>query len=232
MIVAIHQPNYAPWLGYFAKLARADVFVLLDDAQYTKNSYINRVQIDAGGAPRWLTVPVSYDFGDAINRVRAANESWPRAHCDTLRTHYADAPAFKSVWPWLVERYETLPAADLAASNAALIASIAGRLGIGAKLRNASEMGATDAKADDRLIALVQACGPGAAYLSGRGGDKYQDPAKFAAAGVRLVYTDFAHPGYDQGHAEFLPGLSVLDALFRLGWERTAGLVARAAVAA
>jgi hypothetical protein len=232
MIVAIHQPNYAPWLGYFAKMARADVFVLLDDAQYTKNSYINRVQIDAGGTARWLTVPVSYAFGDAINRVRAADENWPRAHCDTLRTHYAAAPAFREIWAWLAERYEALAASDLAASNEALIAAIAARLGIGAVLRKASDLGAGDAKADDRLIALVRACGPDAAYLSGRGGDKYQDPAKFVAAGVRLVYSDFVHPAYDQGHADFLPGLSILDALFRLGWERAAGLVARAAVAA
>jgi len=232
MIVAIHQPNYAPWLGYFAKMARADVFVLLDDAQYTKNSYINRVQVDAGGAARWLTVPVSYRFGDPIGRVRAANENWPRAHCDTLRTLYAGAPFFAAVWPWLAERYAALPALDLAASNQALIAALAERLGIRTALRRASELGVGDAKGDDRLIALVQACGMGAAYLSGRGGDKYQDPAKFAAAGVALVYSDFAQSAYEQGHEGFVSGLSVLDALFRLGWERTAVLVARAAVPA
>lgn len=232
MIVAIHQPNYAPWLGYFAKMARADVFVLLDDAQYSKNSYINRVQIDAGGKPRWLTVPVSYRFGDPINRVRVANENWPRGHCDTLKTLYCDAPAFDAVWPWLAERYAALPAGDLAAGNAALIAALAERLGIKPALKRASELAAGEAKGDDRLIALVQACGKGATYLSGRGGDKYQDPVKFAAAGIALVYSDFAHPTYDQGHAGFVSGLSILDALFRLGWERTAGLVARTALAA
>lgn len=232
MIVAIHQPNYAPWLGYFAKMARADVFVLLDDAQYTKNSYINRVQIDAGGAARWLTVPVTFRFGDPIDRVRAANENWPRAHCDTLRTHYAGAPAFKAVWPWIADRYASLPAADLAATNMALIAALAERLGIRAELRKASAVCADEAKGDDRLIALVKACGEGATYLSGRGGDKYQDPAKFAAAGVRLTYSDFVHPVYDQGHPDFVPGLSIFDALFRLGWERAAGLVKQAAVAA
>ena len=232
MIVAIHQPNYAPWLGYFAKMARADVFVLLDDAQYTKNSYINRVQIDAGGEARWLTVPVSYRFGDPINRVRAANETWPRAHCDTLKTLYGDAPEFRAVWPWLAERYAALRAGDVAASNQALIAALAARLGLRARLRRASELGAADAKGDERLIALVQACGGGAAYLSGRGGDKYQDPAKFAAAGVKLTYSDFTHPVYPQGHPAFVPGLSLLDALFRIGWERTAELLAGAAVAA
>lgn len=232
MIVAIHQPNYAPWLGYFSKMARADVFVLLDDAQYTKNSYINRVQIDAGGTARWLTVPVTYSFGDRIDRVRAAAENWPRAHCDTLKTHYAGAAAFKTVWPWVAAHYAALPASDLAASNMALLSAIAERLGIRAELRKASSLDTGQAKGDDRLIALVKSCGTDATYLSGRGGDKYQDPTKFADAGVRLVYSDFVHPVYEQGHPDFVAGLSVLDALFRLGWERTASLVARAAVAA
>ncbi len=232
MIVAIHQPNYIPWLGYFAKMARADIFVLLDDAQYSKNSYTNRVQIDVGGAGRWLTVPVTYRFGDPINRVRAANATWPRVHCETLKALYADAPAFRDIWPWLAERYSALPATDLAASNESLIAVLAERLGLRAVLRRASTLGADVAKGDDRLIALVRACGEGAVYLSGRGGDKYQDPAKFAAAGVALIYSDFVHPIYDQGHSNFVPGLSIFDALFRLGWERTAGLLACRAVRA
>jgi hypothetical protein len=231
VIVAIHQPNYAPWLGYFAKMARADVFVLLDDAQYSKNSYINRVQIDGGGRPRWLTVPVSYRFGDPINRVRAAAAAWPQAHCETLKTFYGSAPAFAAVWRWLRDTYAHLPESDLAASNAALVAAIAQRLGIRTQLRSASQLDASGAAADDRLIALVRACGPNASYLSGRGGANYQDPAKFAAAGIPLVYSDFAHPTYDQGHS-FLPGLSMLDAVFRLGWERAAELLARTALAA
>jgi hypothetical protein len=232
MIVAIHQPNYAPWLGYFHKMSRADVFVLLDDAQYTKNSYINRVQVDAGGTARWLTVPVSYAFGDPINRVRCADGAWPRSHGDTLKALYRSAPAFAAVWPWLAERYAVLPAEALSASNESLIVALAARLGLKAVLRRASEMSVGEASGDDRLVALVRACGPGAAYLSGRGGANYQDPAKFAAAGIGLVYTDFVHPVYEQGHADFVPGLSVFDALFRLGWEGTAALLARDALAA
>lgn len=236
MIVAIHQPNYAPWLGYFAKMARADMFVLLDDAQFSKNSYINRVQVDAGGKPRWLTVPVSYDFGDPINRVRCADAAWPRSHGDTLKALYHGAPAFAAVWPWLAERYAALPAAALAASNEALIAALAARLGLKPVLRRASELKVGEAAGgiagDDRLVALVRACGQGAVYLSGRGGANYQDPAKFAAAGIRLEYTDFVHPIYAQGHADFVPGLSIFDALFHLGWEGTAALLARDAVAA
>ncbi|MCW5771386.1 MAG: WbqC family protein [Rhodospirillaceae bacterium] len=228
MIVAIHQPNYVPWLGYFFKIERADVFVLLDDAQYSKNSYINRVGVDAGGVARWLTVPVSYSFGDPINRVRAADPAWTRSHCDTLRALYSRAPAFKSVWPWVSKHYAKLPGESLASSNRMLLESIAAELGLASRYRLASELGFADIKGDARLVELVRACG-GLAYLSGRGGANYQDPERFAEAGIRLVYSDFAHPIYDQGHGNFLPGLSVFDALFRLGWEGTAKLIRRTA---
>ncbi len=225
-VVAIHQPNYAPWLGYFAKMAQADVFVFLDDVQYSKNSYINRVQIDAGGKARWLTVPVSYRFGAPITDVRASDHDWRRSHLDALKTLYAGAAQFKSVWTWLVDVYSGLPETDLAGSNRALIEVIAAKLGIGRRFHRSSEFQVGAAAGDDRLIALLHAVSDDAKYLSGKGGSNYQDPAKFAAAGVGLAYSEFVHPSYEQGHEPFLPGLSILDALFRIGFERTAALVA------
>ena len=220
--VTIHQPNYAPWLGYFAKMARADVFIFLDDAQYTKNSYINRVQIDAGGIPRWLTVPVSYRFGDSIGAVRISDADWRRSHLDTLKTYYAHAAHFGSVWTWLSDVYAGLPDGGLAASNQALIEALAAKLGIGCRFLRSSDLDLGAATGDDRLIALLRSAGGGVRYLSGKGGSNYQDPAKFAAAGIDLTYSEFVHPAYDQGHETFLPGLSIFDALFRIGLDRTA----------
>lgn len=225
-VVAIHQPNYAPWLGYFAKMAQADVFIFLDDAQYTKNSYINRVQVDAGGKARWLTVPVSYRFGDPIRAVQASDRNWRRSHLDTLKTLYGGAVQFRSVWTWLVDVYGGLPEADLANSNQSLIEAVAAKLGIGRRFYRSSECQVGASAGDDRLIALVRAVG-GTKYLSGKGGSNYQDPDKFAAACIDLTYGEFVHPTYEQGRELFLPGLSILDALFRIGFERTAALVAR-----
>jgi hypothetical protein len=226
MIVAIHQPNYAPWLGYFYKVARADLFVFLDDAQYSKNGYINRVQIDGAGTPRWLTVPVRYAFGDPINRVRFALNTWQRTHLDTLKGYYRKASAFRNVWSRIEALYSDFSSGDLAASNAAMIEALAGELGLARNFRRASAIAGTDGVGDVRLASLVKSIAPGGVYLSGRGGARYQADATFATAGIELCYTDFIHPIYDQGHDGFLPGLSVLDAVFRLGWSGTAELIA------
>ena len=228
-LVAIHQPNYAPWLGYFVKLARADVFVLLDDAQYSKNSYINRVQIDAGGTARWLTVPVSYSFGDPINRVRTSRADWRQSHLDVLKSTYAAAPHFSAVFDWLTDVCAAMRGDDIAACNEELIRCISSRFAIGERIVRSSGIPVGDLRGDDRLIAILQSFGGDVKYLSGKGGDKYQDPGKFAAAGISIVYNDFVHPVYGQGHSSFLAGLSIFDPLFRLGFDQTAMLVKTAA---
>jgi hypothetical protein len=224
MIVAIHQPNYAPWLGYFHKIARADVLVFLDDAQFSKNGYINRVQILAAGKPRWLSVPVSFKLGEPINQTRPARTDWPAAHLDTLRTFYRSAACFKSVWDQICEIYREIPSGFLDAANRWLIERFSAEIGLACRFQAASDLPLGPAKGDDRLIAIVQQIDENAIYLSGKGGAKYQDPAKFKAAGIELRYTDFVHPVYDQG-GQFVPGLSILDAVFHLGWDRTRALV-------
>lgn len=224
-VVAIHQPNYAPWLGHFYKLARADIFVFLDDAQFSKQSFINRVRILGPNGPRWLSQPVKVSLGQTIQDARLANPEWARSHLDTLRGSYRDADRFRSVWRDVEALYTDLPGADLATVNRALVERIAARLGLRTEFRSSSGIETGAARGDDRLVTIVDSLAPGGTYLSGKGGAGYQDPAKFAAAGLTLAYTDFTHPHYAQGGAAFEAGLSVLDAVFHLGWEAAAKLL-------
>ncbi|MCW5699425.1 MAG: WbqC family protein [Rhodospirillales bacterium] len=227
-VVAIHQPNYLPWLGYFWKMARADVFVFLDDVQYSKNGYINRVRILDGEASRWLTVPVSFRLGDTISAVYPAQSDWSPRHCDTLRQRYRRAAAFSEIWPDIENLYRDAPDADLATINRFFIERLAVMLGLTCRCLTSSSLDTSGAVGDDRLIRIVQAIEPGAMYLSGRGGANYQDPGKFRDAGSRLVYTDFAHPEYSQGIDTFYSGLSVVDALFHCGLARVSDWLAEA----
>ncbi|MCR4319560.1 MAG: WbqC family protein [Candidatus Brocadiaceae bacterium] len=70
MIVEIHQPQYLPWIGYFDKIDRANVFVLLDNVQYKKNEWQNRNRIRTSQGWQWITVTVLYKYPEKINAVK------------------------------------------------------------------------------------------------------------------------------------------------------------------
>ncbi len=216
MKVAIHQAAYAPWCGYFAKIAYADAFIFLDDVQMCKNNLMNRNKIDGGGVEKWFTIPVTFALGDAINQTTFADPGWQRKHADMLKTYYRAAPYYREVTA-LLEPVYTEAFADLAAVNIRLIELVLGYLGITRTLYRSSALDC-DGKSDDRLIALVQRVG-GDAYVSGPGGMLYQAPEKFAAAGLALEVKSYHQLPYPQPHAEFVPNLSALDALFHLGRE-------------
>jgi len=115
VICAIHQPQYLPWLGYFDKIDRADVFVLLDTVQYKKNEWQNRNRIKTATGAQWLTVPVCYHYPELIKDVTINNrERWAHKHQQALRTNYAKAPYWEyltSFWHqlWEVNVGKTLP---------------------------------------------------------------------------------------------------------------------------
>ncbi len=225
MLIAIHQPNYLPWLGYFHKIARADCFVFLEQVQYSRGSYSNRVRILDNGCPCWLTQPVRHSFGQSIAEVAFADNAWRDKHLSRLRNAYGNSRAFAEIWPELVDIYRAMPVESLVAANRHLITALAGRLDLKTKFATDSELGVDALVGDDRLIALPDACGSEARYLSGLGGKKYQDEAKFAAADIPVIYTDYQSHPYEQS-GDFVAGLSIVDALFCIGWAGTTKLVA------
>jgi hypothetical protein len=219
--VAIHQPNYFPWLGYFFKIISADVFIFLDDVQYSKNSYINRVQIKKGSGNRWLTIPVSFHLGERINGIRPAKPHWVQGHIDLLSNNYRGTDYYGEVMPIAKEILESTPDGSIAEINGFIVKKVSALLGIDCRFILSSEIDIEDCTGDDRLVELSRAVAPDALYLSGSGGAKYQEENKFLEAGLGFEYLDFVHPVYDQGMETFIPGRSILDAFFNQGIEGT-----------
>lgn len=224
MIVAIHQPNFLPWLGYFAKIARSDCFVLLDDVQFSKGSYTNRVQIARGGAPVWLTVSVRHDFGARISAIALSDPHWAHAHCDRIKQAYGRAACFKAVWPE-IESWLRSASGSLADVNSGLIEKIARRLGLHTRLCPSSSLDVLADEPDIRLAEIVRRISPNGVYLSGAGGAKYQAEAVFQAKGITLAYSDFRPEPYERSGEPFIAGLSIIDALFHLGFDATAAML-------
>jgi hypothetical protein len=217
VIVAIHQPNLLPWLGYFYKLARADRFVFLDGVPFAKGSYTNRVQVKAATGPQWLTVPVltKGKLGQPIVEV-ACNENagWRKKMMATLETNYRRCPHYQ---PYADGIRQVLSAAEdrLAEINIRLIRYVAEQLDIATATTRSSQM-PCPGKATDLLIALCKELGA-ETYLSGSGGANYQDEIAFRAAGIELIYANYQHPTYPQAFGPFAPGLSIVDLLFNCG---------------
>ena len=212
--VGIHQPNYAPWAGYFAKIAACDVFVFLDDVQMpTGRSYVYRTSIPSSDGTAWLSVPTSAPTRSPINAVRFADPEWGRKHLDRLREIYRRAPEFDAVMSLISPIYEA-PGQQLATFNERLILAVAQFLGLAPRWERSSELQPAGT-GDDRLISLTRLV-DGDTYVSGTGGQNYQSEDKFRAAGLVLEVHSYRPVPHRQFEEEFRGGLTILDALFHL----------------
>ena len=220
-IVAIHQPNFLPWLGFFYKVQQADCFCILDDVQYSKNSYINRCKIKTSQGEFWLTIPVSAKLGTPISEVTIANNNYQNKVFKNLKVNYSRSKHFEDIFEWLEKVWpQTNSLFDL---NYNLFKSILKTAKIDKQIVLSSSI-PTQGKNDDRLIEIIQHL-DGNVYLSGKGGSNYQDPEKFTLANIELAYTQFFHPVYQQLWGDFTPGLSVLDYLFNYGFENLGNIM-------
>lgn len=228
-VVAIHQPNFFPWLGFFDKVDRSDVFIVLDHVQFPKSegNWSNRVKMAVNGEAAWVTMPVARDYDGfrRIDEMRIDNRApWRRKLLQLLRTNYGRARAFRDVFPE-VESWIQTPADLVADYNMRVIAAIGATLGLrSGHLVRSSTLGVDGAKSE--LVAnLVKRVG-GTVYLSGAGSGGYLQDEVLRSAGVALEYQDYRHPQYPQrpGH-EFIPGLSVLDAIFHCGFDGTSKML-------
>ncbi len=221
-VVAIHQPNFLPWLGFFDKLCRSDTFVILDAVQHPQagGSWLNRTRLLEQGAAAWKTIPLRHGGLQAIRETEIADDvPWRARFMKSLRMNYARASAFADVMP-LVTDLMSSPSVRLCDFNLQAIQTLRERLGLTrTRVLRQSELVA-EGHSTELLINLVRAAG-GSVYLSGDGADGYQDAGAFARAGVQLEFQGFRHPEYAQrGVTGFVPGLSVVDALMHCGFDR------------
>jgi hypothetical protein len=231
-VVACHQPNFLPWLGYFAKIYHADIFFLLDDVQFTqghgKHNWTTRVRILTQSGPQWLSVPVKRTGKgkQLINEVgiNTSDKRWLRKTLLTVEQSYMKTKYFEEYYSALkeilAEGHELI--AEL---NIKLIIWLIDILGIPAKTHRSSDF-SVNTTSNQRLIDLTRAV-DGRLYLSGDGADDYQLESEFKKNAIGLQKIGFQHPVYEQIHgSEFIPGLSIVDALFNVGAEATHNLLA------
>lgn len=224
--VAIHQPNFLPWQGFFDKWIRADVLVLLDDVQFPKSggNWTNRCGILQSGKATWLTVPVSRNYSGtrAIAEIECRNSDGDsRFMTSKISAAYATAPFFSEVLPIVGPAIQS-GHTHILGLNLAILNVLSEQMNLPANRIVLSSSLGLKSMGTERLCDITRAVG-GDTYLSGLGAYRYQDVSLFGRRDIRLEFQSFTEMHYQQiGVEEFVPGLSILDALMNIGFEQTA----------
>lgn len=228
MLISAHQPHFMPWLGYFDKIRRSDLFCIVDHVQFERQNFQNRNRIESQGRVQWLIVPVIQRsrheriVDKQINPARDGRITWEQKLIRSLHHAYCRAPHY--------QRYrrdlEDLLCAEwthLADLDIALLRYFLAALEIDTPLVRTSELEGIEGARTEMIVSMCRAVGA-TGYLSGRGGStRYLERERFAEAGLELRWQEFEHPTYPQfPGSTFTSRLSVVDLLVHCGPEAAA----------
>jgi hypothetical protein len=222
--IAIMQPTYLPWLGYFDLIDQVDIFVFLDDVQLVKRSWQTRNRIKTAQGELYLTIPVRN--GKKRNETLicdaliAEDEPWKEKHVKSIESAYRKAPCFSLVFPFIKEMIFNQEK-NISDYNIHIIKQIAAKIGLMTEFIRSSALRGINGKKDARLVSIckqVDCC----EYLAVQGSAAYIESesagGEFTKNDIRLFYHNYEHPAYDQVNGEFIGFMSVIDLLFNHGF--------------
>ena len=216
-IIAIHQPNYIPWLGYFYKIDQSDVFVFLDDAQFSNEGMQNYHYIKTPQGSYRLKIPVNGKFGENINEIKTRDElGWKKKHLRTIEMNYKKAKHFEEVFSdyssLLSDNYNDLSHLDIS-----IIEHICKKFGMSTDFINSSQM-ELNTKREEKVLDICSSLNSNI-YYSGTGAKAYQNEENFNKRGIELRYSVFKPFEYPQLWGDFQSNVSVIDYLMNCGYD-------------
>ena len=215
-VVAIHQPEYLPWLGFFKKMMNVELFVFLDDVQFRKKGWQNRNRIRINDGTTLLSIPVHTHSYPKINEVTIDNEkNWSIRHKKSILYNYARAPYFDEIKDFVESIFEK-KFQYLVDLNTEIIKFIMNELEIKSKIVFSSELEISK-KGSDRVFDICKAVGADH-YITGTfWAESNLMVEEFKKSNIDVEFQKFQHPIYKQIHGEFIPEMSIIDLLFNEG---------------
>jgi hypothetical protein len=231
MKIAVMQPTFNPWLGYFDMIDKVDSFVFLDDVKLSKQSWQVRNRILSTSGELFLTIPIKTEHRSELEIKSAQidySKDWHSKHLKTIEMSYKKANHFLEAFEIVHRIYQTNHF-FLADFNIALINSICDRIGITTKRLRSSELDGIIGTKDLRLVNICNSTGADV-YLSAQGSAQYIESnspgGEIVKNNIKLLYHNFKHPQYKQvNRNEFAPYMGVLDLLFNEGFERALNII-------
>jgi hypothetical protein len=229
-VVGIHQPNFFPWLGYFNKISLTETFVFLDDVDFSSSngSYTKRCKIKLREEAHWLGIPVnpSKRTGKRIDQIKLPVEDhWKDIVINKLTEAYKYSKYFDEVILMVNKIFEA-KAEYLSDLNISAVKCIGDKIGLeNQKYIKSSELHVIST-GTQRLVDLIAKL-KSDTYLSGLGSSGYLEADLFEKNNISLRFQENYSFSYPQGKGEFIRGLSVIDALMNVGFEKTKNLILR-----
>ncbi|HZU42534.1 MAG TPA: WbqC family protein [Terriglobales bacterium] len=219
MKIAILQPTYFPWCGYFDLIDQVDTFVILDNVQFEKRSWQHRNRIKTPTGLQWLTVPVLVHgrFQQKINEVEICEPAFARKHVRSIACNYSGALYVKKHLGAISELLECDPGARLSDLNLRIIEWLCSAMQVRRNFVSASALQATGRRTE--LLANICVELGATEYLSPLGSAEYllAEMQAMALRGVDVTFQHYEHPVYRQQHPPFVPYASALDLLLNEG---------------
>lgn len=212
--IAIMQPYFLPYIGYFQLLAAVDKFVVLDDVNYINRGWINRNRLLLNGAAHTFTLPLS---GASQNKLicdieLVSETGWRNKLISTIRQSYKKAPCYISVSA-LIEHLINYPSSRLDEFLLNSLSEIASYLSLNVDIVNTSRLyNNAHLKGQERILNICQQ-EQADVYINPNGGVDLYDRASFLEHDIKLYFLRSRPLSYSQGKAEHIPWLSILDVL-------------------
>lgn len=223
-IVVAHQPEFLPYIGFFHRLLKADLFIIADTVQYEKQNFQNRNRIKTVSGERWITASIAkHPVETNINQIFLSRKfDWRTEHLCTIRENYRKAPFFRQIYPIIEElyNYECEKLIDFNINSIKLLCRL---FDIKVEIILSNSLDAQGKKNDliTDMLKKVEATD----YISGNGAKKYYDSGPYQAAGVNVIWQNFTHPIYPQINGDFLPYMSSIDLFFNCGIEESQTII-------
>ncbi|TNJ09472.1 hypothetical protein CF115_06115 [Aeromonas veronii] len=213
--VSIHQPAYIPWLGYFDRIAKSDLFIFLDTVQFEKNSFINRNKVKGPNGPHWLTVPVKQKghLQKKLSSIEIDNTvDWRKKHLKSIYNNYLSCPGFNDKYEKLEILYSSYKEKYLTELCFTQLQFWLTELNITTKVIRSSSLQTNEVKSN-LILELCQLCNANE-YISGPMGKNYLNEDEFTKSGIDIYYHIYEHITYPQRFGSFIPCMGIIDFWF------------------
>ena len=226
--ISLMQPTYLPWLGYFNLIKKSDEFVFYTTTQLTKRSWQTRNKIKAQNGTLMLTIPVKKTTSRenlTIENSKVQKEfNWQENHLKSIRQSYSKAPFFDQVYP-LLSTVLSKKSDFLIEYTIPIITALLEKLDINTEITFSKDITYTGKK-DEALISICKERNA-SNYLSVKGSMDYILTGEnlFDKNSIQLLWNDYKHPEYEQFFGSYESHLSIIDALFMLGFEKVKTII-------